>query len=284
MLYVAVAIVCSVAAALLGRRGDPQAQPSLSARALSFLVAAGIAAVWAAATGDFRAFGWPLLLLGLASGAVFATAHYLSWRAVGTDHLAVSPALLTGAMIVPGVIGLLLFGESSNVYTLGGLAAAAVGLVLLGVGAPRVRAEGHAGARAAWTVVLFVFFALQFFALQFFVAVFLGKGRALYLLFTCAAAALALGALALSRGERLERREFLSGGAIGALRLLVLMFMLLAMDVLPTSMVFALMAVGHVALVLLLERILFARLLRSWSYVGLVVAIAAVGLLVAFSR
>jgi multidrug transporter EmrE-like cation transporter len=279
MLFVVIAIACSVAAALVARRGDPQTQPSLSARAMGFLLAAAISAVWAAAAGDFANFEWPLLLLGLASGTAFAVAQYLCWRMVDSGQLTISPALLTAAMVAPGLAGLVLFNETSDLATLGGLGAAAVGIVLLGAGAPRVRGEGAGGSRTGWTALLFVVYALQFFALQFFSGVFLGKGSALFLLFTCGAAALGLGGMSLVRGERLERRDLLVGVELGVLRFAMLMCLLLAMNLLPSSVVFALVAVGHVTLVLLLERLIFARTLRAWSYAGLALAAAAVGVM-----
>lgn len=270
MLYIVVSVLCSVVAALVSRRGDPGAAISLPARAMSFLVMAGLGAAWAAATAEFNLFDVPLLLLGLAAGVTFALAQYLTWRTIGSGQLAVSPTVLTAAGTLPALAGLVLFGvalETSLLAALGGLV---LGLILLVSGSPRRQAELGRGA-AGTTAFLFLVVALQFFALQFFAEVFLNKGPGLFLMVTGGTAAVALGAMSARGTERADGKEILLGAGLGVLRFGVLWSLLRAMETVSSPMVLALALALQVALVLFLERMLFARLLRGAGYVGLLV-------------
>jgi len=262
---------------LYTRRGEPAASPTLTVSATSFLVGAALAAIWAVITDQFPAFEFPLILFGLATGIVMVLARFLLRRAADGGQLKLPASLMRAAMVVPVLVGIFFLHESANPYVFAGFGVVGLALLLLGLGG--VRPSGNANNSLSVTLLVLLVFVMQYLALQFYNAVFLGVAYALYLLFAFGAAAVGAGALVLAGKTRPAQRDIVDGVVTGVLYFLTTFFLLLALNRVNSSIVFAGAAVGHVGLTFLFERLLFARPLRALAYVGLAAAVCGAVLL-----
>lgn len=282
MLYLALFIGCSILIAVIWQRGEVGRSPGMMAGMTACISAAAVMAVWAAVVGEFGDFEAMHLVFGLGVGIAFALAYYLLTRLADAGQLNFSISLLAIAMALPAIVGLALLGEGLELMTGIGYGAAAVALLFFGLGAKKAEIEEKVPFGAGFSLIVFFVFALGCLGLLLFNAVYMGQSSALFLTLSLTGAALVLGGLTFSQDVGLDRSEAIEGVVMGVLLSLAAMFLLLAMDQVAASRVFAVAAVVIISLTAILERFLFSRPIKALSYIGMIAAAAAAVLLLVY--
>ena len=278
MIYLLLTMICGAMLSIVIRFSQGRVRSSTGMIACNYLTCVVMAVF-------FLFFGGKLLPttdglgktfgLGMINGVFFMTAmmaNRYNIKRVGV----VLPNLFSklGALLVPLVISILLFGEMPGMLQVIGFVLAILAIVLM---------NAHSGSQSiAATATLFLLLFMEGMASSM-SKVYREVGNDLlsdhFLLFTFTSASLLCLIVLILKHERLGGKELLFGAMIGIPNFLAARFVLKALETLPAIIVYPSRSVGTIVIVTLAGIFLFKERLSKRQAIALPVIFAALILL-----
>lgn len=289
MAFLLLRIVFTVAFSHLLRFSQARTRRPLLAATVNYGMAGLACSLWAGATGSLP--HWPTLVLGALAGFTYVTSLVMMLPAMRKSGVSVTGAVVQLSMMAPVPVAILRFGEYPNAWQTVGIVLTLVALPLLSASSA-VQTSQSAGRFSFLIVWLFLSTSTSQVVMKEFsttrpaadlpvysAALFLSATFFTWLWMTRAAGSAAPAEPETRQEERKLVGEWPLGTVMGVANVLQLVFLLLALRVLPAVIVFPVSAsLGIVANVLAAMAIWKERPPPA-GWVGIGMAIIAVVLL-----
>jgi drug/metabolite transporter (DMT)-like permease len=224
-------------------------------------------------------YGWPVIVVGAATGVLYATGFFIVGGAVRRIGVALTASSMALAVVTPVLVSVLAFGDPWRGASIAGLAAVLIALPFVTFGrveqsnAPLVPLS--AGRRALWVAMLFALGGMEGTFIK--IASETGGSRfeAVFLpvLFATAAATSLAPSLRHLRSIRFD--ELWLGFFLGASNVISNLGIALALDGLPGSVAFPLRRSSVIVVSALLGRLIWEEKLSRTGAVGVGLAVLA---------
>ena len=218
---------------------------------------------------------WPAIALGLAYGAMGATAQLTYFRALRYGGVAVSWTIVQMCILIPVLAGVLFWSERPSPWQ--SAAIVAVGLAVLMMGDVELGQIKQPLAWVQWLSIAFVCSGLGNVCMKALSSLRPAPSQSIYLL--AAYSASLLVGLPLLGKRRPRRAELATGLVRGAALLSSNLLVLRALTLLPGYLVFATYAAAGLANNLVLALLLWGERPKGRAYLGIGLALGAIVLL-----
>ena len=275
MIYLILAMVCSMLIAVLMRMSEKHCGGSMSMLAVNYAACllmgvafTGVGEVFPAAEGLPFAMG-----LGIVCGALYLGGFLLMQWNTARNGVVLSATFMRLGVMVPTMLSMLIFGETPRATQLIGLAGAVCAIFLM----------NGKGDRTAGSIVSLVVMMLTGGTSDFMSKVYEQMGNPAlsnhFLLYIFAAALVMCAALCIVRRQRLTGKDVLFGLIIGVPNYLSAKFLLQALEQVPAVIVYPTYSVGTILLVAVVGMLCFRERLNQRKSVAMGVILAALVLL-----
>lgn len=275
MLNLILAMLCSTLVSVVLRVGSEGAQPRKPMLAVNYLACFAISFLFlqkrASGTGMGFAAG-----LGLAGGILYFGAFLLLQRNVRENGIALSSLFMKLGVIVPTILGVLLFREQITWNRAAGILLTAAVIVVL-CDKPDARSFRQSG--LPWLLLLMLSCGMADGLSKVFNAWGDPALEGHFLCFIFAFALILSTGLCLYLRQRPVAREVLFGLLLGLPNYFSSRFLLLALYDIPASIAFPAFSCGTILLASVCGRMLFGERISRRQYVALALALSALVLL-----
>ncbi len=277
MIYLLLAICCSVAVAVVIAYGHRKNLPTFTLLATNYVVATVASVIGSGAST--RIFSEPAEMgLAVGLGVLFIGCFWLMAKTVEKLGMVIPVTLMRLSAVIPTAGSILLYGESPAVLQVGGMLLAFLALPLASP-QPITRAslrpllEGGFG----WGLLLFVAFGITEFLFKFQKEV-LPIDNPSDLLQVVFGTAMLIGIVAaLRKRERVTLHVLAAGAVLGVVNMYSARFFILAVRELPGMVLFPINGIGIIMLSALVGVLVWKERLNARNYLYL--ACAAVALI-----
>ena len=289
MLFLLLRILFTVSFSHLLRLSQARTRRPMAAAAINYLVAAVICGAWAWAAGG-AAHPLTLVLGGLA-GFTYVTSLVMMLPAMRQSGVSVTGAVVQLSLMLPVGVAIWRFGEYPNAFQTAGIFLTMVALPLLSA-SRAVEPEAARKGFSPLTLLLFISTGASQVVMKEFSAARPHADLPLYSAALFAAATLFTwlwmvlsgdtgrpGGEDAPEGEERRIGEWPLGGALGAINMLQLVFLLLALRQLPAVIVFPVSASLGIACNTFVSMLLWKERPPPAGWAGIVLAVGAVVLL-----
>jgi len=275
MLFLALAVACSVGVAVLFKYADRAKLPTFALFSVNYLIAAVSAVVGSGGFGGVT-MTTEILSFGMVLGVLFVWCFFLLMLAVRKLGMVIPVALMRLAVVLPILGSIFLFHEQPSMLQTAGIALAFIALPLASqekLTMKSLKPLLHGG--LGWGLLLFVSFGVTEFLFKVQKEI-LPIADAYNLLVVEFGTALAITAVtAAVRRERFSRTVVGFGVLLGMLNLFSTYFFMRALDVLPGIVAYPSNGIGIIVVSSLVGVLLWKEVLPPRNIVSLVLAVAA---------
>jgi len=272
MLYLAAAIVCTSAFALIMRQTQRLGLNQMAIMAINY-TAAALAGV--ALTGGQWHASPSTLHIGLIAGVVFVTTYFFIIHSMDLKGVAIANAIVRLSVLIPIVASIALWDERPGAIEALGGALALVALPLLALD------RSHGGARlsgrqALLLLGLFITNGLTLLTSRWFHSTHLAAERPVYSAILFGTAAVASIIVWTVESRRVRWAEWLWGTILGLANILTLITVLKALVYLPGTVVFPVMGALGLALTVGYAAVMWQEKPGRLGLIGISIAVVAV--------
>jgi len=269
MLYLFLALLCSVMITVLMRLSERYRKNPTSMLAMNYLMCTLLAVAFSGQLVLFpRADGLPVtLLLGSICGALFLASFLLLQWNVSRNGVALPATFMKLGVLVPTLLSAFIFREQLTALRILGVAVAVAAILLM----QDKGQKGKSGSMAG-LIVLLLSGGLSDFMSKIYEELGPSALKDQYLLYTFLVALILCVALCLLRKQSLCWQDALFGMLIGIPNYLSARFLLLSLAQLPAVVVYPSFSVGTIVLVTLAGLLIFREKLstRKWISLGII--------------
>ncbi|MBR9978230.1 MAG: hypothetical protein KFH87_09095 [Bacteroidetes bacterium] len=277
MVFLLLAILCSVSVAMLFTYASRYRIPTFALFAVNYVVAAGVSIAGSGESIHILA-EYELLALGVVLGILFVTCFWLFMQTVHTLGMVIPVTLMRLSAVLPTAGSIVFFAEIPTAAQLGGIALAFLALPLASR-EPITRASLRPLLRdgLGWGLILFFAYGATDFLFKIqkeFLPV-ANPSDFLQVVFTTAMIITIVAAC--REGARLTPRVLIVGVLLGVVNMLSAWFFILALRELPGMVVFPINGIGIIVLSAIAGMLIWRERLVPRNYLYL--ACAAIALL-----
>ena len=277
MIYLVLAISCSVAVATVITYAHRRSLPTFALFAVNYVVATATSMIGSGAST--RILGEPAELgLAVVLGVLFIGCFWLMMKSVQKLGMVIPVTLMRLAAVIPTAGSILLYGEAPSALQVAGILLAFFALPLASP-QPLTRATLRPLLRGGfgWGLLLFAGFGVTEFLFKFQKEV-LPMDNPSDLLQVVFGTAMIIGvAAAIRLRERISLHLLVTGAVLGVVNMYSARFLILALRELPGMVIFPINGIGGIMLSAAVAILLWKERLRARNYLYL--ALAAVALI-----
>lgn len=276
MIYLTLAIVSSMAVAVVMRLSEKRIRNNISMLASNYLMCSVLAGLYAGGLwGGFAQEGIGFAAgLGLVSGVFYLSSFMLYQWNIRVNGVTLSALFMKMGVIVSILTAICFFGEVPKALQVAGMliACAAILVIHLEKGSSRVKS-------GVGLIALFIAGGLTDAMSKVYEELGVSSLKNGYLLFTFVAAFVLCVAICLYKKQKVEAADIGFGLLIGIPNYFSARFLLYALSQVPAVIAYPTYSVGSIIAVMLVSRVIFGERLSRRQIIALVMILAALVLL-----
>jgi len=246
--------------------------------AINYVTAALVAGIWVV-NGSAAGLNNTTWIIGALCGTAYFVSYFFLINAVESSGISITWSVVQLSVLVPILFSIFYWKEQPGSYQIGGIMSVCVSLPLLSIKPDGKANNGLIGRASPMIIALFLVTGGIGLASKAFSEIGPSEQRPMYLLFLFGTTAIISTFVAVARKSRLRLTDIPFGVILGVCNLLAGHFLLLSLARLPGMLVFPIVGSMSIVLTVLAGVAIWREKLRSYTIMGIAVAVIAVVLI-----